>query len=117
MTHDKTEPDNDDPRLNRVLAEFLDAERLGQAANEADLVKQHPDLAGPLRSFFADRAQFQKLAGSIAARKTNLPPGDVTVGADAKPNGSKAIRYFGDFVLLQELARGGMGVVYKARQV
>ena len=93
--------------LDDVLAHYIAGEEAGSAPDRQALLARHPGLAGELREFFANRDQMQRLVqplrgGAEVGRAGNHPLGKV--------------RYFGDYELLEEVAAGGMGIIYKARQ-
>jgi serine/threonine protein kinase len=95
MSEPASDSSTDDAPLHAIIAAYLQAVDAGQEPDRQELLRQHPDLAAELAAFFADRDAFDRLA----------PP----VGTH--------VRYFGDYDLLEEIGRGGMGVVFKARQV
>jgi WD40 repeat protein len=117
MANEVTTSHRLDQHFDEVLAEYLEAARLGRAPGRPELLARHPDLAAELESFFADDDLMRDLAEPLRCNAAAgcTPSPDSAVTATFSPDDLP--RRFGDYELLEEISRGGMGVVYRARQI
>jgi serine/threonine protein kinase len=109
--HDSTTMgfDGSDSEVDEIIAAYLQQVDAGVAPDPEEFLSQHAHVAAELREFLADLDRF---AGSPVVGSSSP--------ADAPPAASNSefpkLRYFGEYELIREIARGGMGVVYEARQ-
>ncbi len=114
MTAPASYPGERERRLDEAVAEYLEAVDAGRRPAPAEWLARYPDLAPELERFFAGQEQVCNLLDSLGPTPT---VDHLSTGAEAPPPAGDSLPYFGDYELLEEIARGGMGVVYKARQV
>jgi WD40 repeat protein len=100
-----------DQRVDEVLAEYLQAVQAGRAPDRKEFLARHPELTADLAAFFADDAAVRDMAAPFR------PTPQATAGDTAVVPALPISQRFGDYEILEEFARSGMGIVYKARQI
>lgn len=98
-----------DDRLAEILLAFVDAEEQGKPLDRENFLAAHPEFAEELGEFFASRATFERFAKPLRQVRSGL-------AGMMSPQSLLDLGQLGDFKLVREVGRGGMGIVYEAHQ-
>jgi serine/threonine protein kinase len=110
---DPSEVDN--PQLLAAVQEYVAALEAGRRPNRRELLARHPDIADELAACLDGLAFVHSAAGEIPGATPS--PGRGNEERDGGIDHSTSAQPLGDFRLVREIGRGGMGTVYEAVQL
>lgn len=114
MQDNPTLTTSDDAILAAALEELLAQSRGGRMPDLDRVIRAHPRLEHEIRELWATMMiaeDFASFHGELEA--LTQPRSDAVADSGTLP---ALPREFADFTLLEEIGRGGMGIVYRARQ-
>src|SRR5438552_3979721 len=95
----------DDPRLMEAVQEYMRRAEAGERPPRQEFLRRYPDLAGPLAQCHDGLDLVHRAVAPATGFRAGFAPG---LG-DMMPADP-----LGDFQIVREIGRGGMGVVYEA---
>ncbi len=124
--------DIDQPSVvDAAIAQWFQELDRGTAPSQSEFIARFPHLTQQLTEFFADFNRFSAHqparpveADSSESASSAIDPSRTPTQLQTSDSErvvdeaflTVSVRYFGDYELVREIARGGMGIVYEARQ-